>query len=172
MIHRLLLEESLRLKSSQFLKVTFIYIVLFTIQIVSKQLHSDNMKVIQHRSIMLLNIKCPQLSKPEARQQWQGTKTPSGDWMEKKTLGEPRLSWGQSSSGQHTYCFKEALQKVHFRKVLSASQCTTAPSLCLKLWLVYGWRRVTVSRGKYMLGGCKVSLTDLHRNRKTNVPFF
>jgi len=55
--------------------VTFIYIVLFTIQIVSKQLHSDNMKVKQHRSIILLNIKYPQLSKPKARQQWQGTKT-------------------------------------------------------------------------------------------------
>jgi len=41
-------------KSSQ---VTFIYIALFTIQIVSKQLHSDNMNVIQHRSIILLNIK-------------------------------------------------------------------------------------------------------------------
>jgi len=41
-------------KSSQ---VTFIYIALFTIQIVSKQLHSDNMKVVQHRSIILLNIK-------------------------------------------------------------------------------------------------------------------
>jgi len=27
-------------------QVTFIYIVLFTIQIVSKQLHSDNMKII------------------------------------------------------------------------------------------------------------------------------
>jgi len=26
------------------------------------------------------------------RQQWQGTKTPSGDRMEKKTLGEHRLS--------------------------------------------------------------------------------
>jgi len=38
------------------------------------------MKVIQHRS--------------KARQQWQGTKTPSGDWMEKKTLGEPRLRQG------------------------------------------------------------------------------
>jgi len=50
-------------------QVTFIYIALFTIQIASKQLHSDNMKVIQHRSIILLNIKCPQLSKPKARQQ-------------------------------------------------------------------------------------------------------
>jgi len=38
-------------KSSQ---VTFIYIALFTIQIVSKQLHCDNMKVVQHRSIILL----------------------------------------------------------------------------------------------------------------------
>jgi len=53
-----------------------------------------------------LNVKCPQLSKPKAngdkgeerrkRQQWQGTKTPSGDRMEKKTLGEPRLSQGAS----------------------------------------------------------------------------
>jgi len=33
------------------------------------------MKVVQHRSIILLNFKCPQLSKPKARQQWQGTKT-------------------------------------------------------------------------------------------------
>jgi len=63
-------------------QVTFIYIALFTIQIVSKQLHSENMKVVQHRSIILLNIKCPQLSKPKARQQWQGTKTSSGDWMD------------------------------------------------------------------------------------------
>jgi len=38
-------------------QVTFIYIALFTIQIVSKQLHSDNMKVVQHRAIILLNIK-------------------------------------------------------------------------------------------------------------------
>jgi len=30
---------------------------LFTIQIVSKQLHSDNMKVVQHRSTTLLNTK-------------------------------------------------------------------------------------------------------------------
>jgi len=44
----------IRVKSSQ---VTFIYIALFTIEIVSKQLHSDNMKVVQHRSIILLNIK-------------------------------------------------------------------------------------------------------------------
>jgi len=80
-----------KVKSSQ---VTFIYIALFTIQIVSKQLHSDNMTIIQHRSIILLNIKFPQLSKPEARQQWQGTKTPSAERMEKKTLGEPRLSRG------------------------------------------------------------------------------
>jgi len=29
--------------------ITFIYIALFTIQIVSKQLHTDNMKVAQHR---------------------------------------------------------------------------------------------------------------------------
>jgi len=36
------------MQSSQ---VTFIYIVLFTIQIVSEQLHRDNMKIIQHRSI-------------------------------------------------------------------------------------------------------------------------
>jgi len=43
-------------KSSQ---VTFIYIVLFKIQIVSKQLHSDNMKIIHHRSIILLNINSP-----------------------------------------------------------------------------------------------------------------
>jgi len=43
------------------------------------------MNIIQHRSIILLNIKCPQLGKP--RQQWQGTKTPSGDRMEKKILG-------------------------------------------------------------------------------------
>jgi len=44
-----------------------IYIVLFAIQIVSKQLHSNNMKIIQHRSIIFLNIKCPQLSKPIAK---------------------------------------------------------------------------------------------------------
>jgi len=48
-------------------QVTFIYIVLFTIHIVSKQLHSDNMKIIQHRSIILLNVKYPQLSKPKAK---------------------------------------------------------------------------------------------------------
>jgi len=46
--------ESNQVKSSQ---VIFIYIALFTEQIVSKQLHSDNMKVVQHRSIILLNIK-------------------------------------------------------------------------------------------------------------------
>jgi hypothetical protein len=74
-------------KSSQ---VTFIYIALFTIQIASKQLHSDNMKIIQHSNTTKIN---PQLSKPP-RQQWQGTKTPSGERMEKKTLGETRLSRG------------------------------------------------------------------------------
>jgi len=67
--------------------------VLFTIQIVSKQLHSDNMKIIQPRSIILLNIKCPQLSKPKARQQWQGKK--------KKNIGRTQAkSGGQFSSGQ------------------------------------------------------------------------
>jgi len=40
-------------------KITFIYIELFTIQIVSKQLHSDNMKIIQHRSIIFLIINGP-----------------------------------------------------------------------------------------------------------------
>jgi len=30
-------------------QITFIYIVLFTIQIVSKQLHSDNIKKLQQR---------------------------------------------------------------------------------------------------------------------------
>jgi len=44
-----LLFDTLQVKSSQ---VTFIYIALFTIQIVSKQLHSDNKKVVQHRSII------------------------------------------------------------------------------------------------------------------------
>jgi len=44
-------------------QVTFIYIALITIQIVSMQLHSDYKKIIQHRSIILLTIKCPQLSK-------------------------------------------------------------------------------------------------------------
>jgi len=33
----------------------------------------------------LLNIKCPQVNKPKVRQQWQGTKTPSGDRLGKKT---------------------------------------------------------------------------------------
>jgi len=37
------------------------------ILIVSKQLHSDNMKIIQHRPIILLNVKYPQLSKPKAK---------------------------------------------------------------------------------------------------------
>jgi len=41
-------------KSSQ---VTFIYIALFTIQIVSKLRHTDNMKVAQHRSTTLLTTK-------------------------------------------------------------------------------------------------------------------
>jgi len=45
----------------------FIYIVLFTIHIVSKQLHSDHMKIVQYKSIILLNIKYPQLSKPKAK---------------------------------------------------------------------------------------------------------
>jgi len=63
---------------------TFIYIVLFTIQIVSKQLHSDNMKIIQQSlfleencviihnplSIMLLNIKCPH--RPSSVWLWYG----------------------------------------------------------------------------------------------------
>jgi len=43
---------------------------------------------------MLLNIKCPQLSEPKARQQWQGTKTPSGDWIEKKNLGRTQAQLG------------------------------------------------------------------------------
>ena len=48
-------------KSSQ---VTFIYIALFTIQIASKQLHSDNMKIIQHSNTTIIS---PQLSKPKAK---------------------------------------------------------------------------------------------------------
>jgi len=44
-------------------QVIFIYLVLFTVQIVSKQ----NMKIIQQRPIILLNIKCPQLNKPKAK---------------------------------------------------------------------------------------------------------
>jgi len=41
-------------------QVTFIYIALFTIQIVSKQLHTDNMKVAQHRSLHTDNMKVAQ----------------------------------------------------------------------------------------------------------------
>jgi len=67
---------SLLCSPSQVKSSPLFYIALFTIQIV--QLHSDDMKIIQHRSI-LLNIKFPQLSKQKPRQQWQGTKTPSGD---------------------------------------------------------------------------------------------
>ena len=100
-------------KSSQ---VTFIYIALFTIQIVSKQLHSDNMKITQQRlsleencviihlkygrSIILLNIECPQLSKPKAKATVARNQNSISDRMEKKTLGEPRLCRGQFSSGQ------------------------------------------------------------------------
>jgi len=51
-----------RLSTSQ---VTFIYIALLTIQIVSKLIHSDNMKIIQHKSIIFLNV--PQLIKPKAK---------------------------------------------------------------------------------------------------------
>jgi len=54
------------------------------------------MKIIQYSSITLLNIKCPQLSKPK---QWQGSKTPSGDRMEKKkkNLGRTQAQSGASS---------------------------------------------------------------------------
>jgi len=47
------------------------------------------MKIIQHRSIKLLNIKCPQLSRPKARHQWQGTQTPSGTEWRKNPWENP-----------------------------------------------------------------------------------
>ena len=48
------------------------------------------------------------------RRQWQGTKTPPGDRMEKKTLGETRLSrWASSpltNSEQYMIMIQAALQ--------------------------------------------------------------
>ncbi len=84
---------------------------LLTIQIVSKQLH--NIKIWNHywfqwchppaqfslnsicaiKSVISLEMKCPQLSKPEATK----TQNSIGDRTEKKTLGETRLSRGASS---------------------------------------------------------------------------
>jgi len=86
------------MESSQ---VTFIYIALFTIQIVSKQLHSDNMKIIQHRSIKLLNIKCPQLSKPKAKVTVARNQNSHQviEWR-KKPWENPGSVGGQFSSGQ------------------------------------------------------------------------
>jgi len=43
-----------------------------------------------------LNIKCPQLSKPKARQQWQGTKLHQGLDAE-KNLGRTQTQSGASS---------------------------------------------------------------------------
>jgi len=45
-LNLIIMKSNLLIKSSQ---VTFIYIALCIIQIVSKQLHSDNMKIILHR---------------------------------------------------------------------------------------------------------------------------
>jgi len=78
-----------KVKSSQ---VTFIYIALFTIQIAS-QLYSDNMKVVQHRSIILLNIKYPPTKQAKSKatvERNQNSIRMDGE----KTLGEPRLSRG------------------------------------------------------------------------------
>jgi len=52
------------------------------------------MKIIQHRSIILLNIKCPQLSKPKAKATVARNQNYIRDRMEKKTLGETRVNQG------------------------------------------------------------------------------
>jgi len=74
----------------------FVSYPLFTIQIVSNQLHSDNMKIIQHKSIVLLNIKCPRLSKPKAK----ATKLHQEIEWRKKPWENPGSVGGQFSSGQ------------------------------------------------------------------------
>jgi len=53
--HYITIPESISVKKKKSSQVTFIYIAL--LQIVSKQLHSDNMKIIQYRSIILLHFK-------------------------------------------------------------------------------------------------------------------
>jgi len=49
------------------------------------------MKIIQHRSIILLNIKCPQLSKPKARRNQNSIRRQNG---EKKNLGRNQAQSG------------------------------------------------------------------------------
>jgi len=57
----------------------------------SIQFFSNSVSAVKS-NIILLNIKCPQLSKPETTAA--RTQTPSGDRMEKKTLGESKLNRG------------------------------------------------------------------------------
>jgi len=56
----------------------YLYSAFYNTDCIKKQLHSENMKIMQQencinihlkegRSIILLNIKCPQLSKPKAK---------------------------------------------------------------------------------------------------------
>jgi len=52
------------------------------------------MKIIQHRSMILSNIKCPQLSKPKAKATVARSQKSIRDRLDKKTLGENRLSRG------------------------------------------------------------------------------
>jgi len=52
------------------------------------------MKIIQHRSIILLNMKCPQLSKPKAKAAAKEPKLHHVTKWRKKPLGETRLSRG------------------------------------------------------------------------------
>ncbi len=89
-------------------------------QIVSKQLYIDNWYIIlaaqqllknsvnvgRSKHCWISNVKCPQLSKPKATAarnpnsiRWHqvADKWQIGVWMEKKTLGETRLSRGASS---------------------------------------------------------------------------
>ncbi len=69
------------------------YIIEFSNGIV--QLSSVKNNICAIKSMIVLEMKCPQLSKPEATAA--RNENSIGDRMEKKTLGETRLSRGASS---------------------------------------------------------------------------
>ncbi len=76
--------------------------------------------------MILLEIKCPQLSKPEAT----ATRNENsiGDRMEKKTLGETRLSRGASSQGSKLTFLLGSTGAPNFKKFGSTSKNLGAPT--------------------------------------------
>jgi len=65
------------------------------------------MTIIQHRSIILLNIKCPQLSKPKAKAKVERNRNSISDIMEKK-----KKLWEKTGSVGGQFSFGERRNSV------------------------------------------------------------